>query len=101
MCGGQSCTGAGSLRVLRFSLLIFIPPIAPQTSSSIIWGWYNRPIVAAVTSGLATHVLCECEAIAHLRFRDLGQFFMEQGDLYDIRISKVLHFIRSVGLTKG
>jgi hypothetical protein len=49
----------------------------------------------------ATHVLCDCEAIAHLRFRDLGQFFMEPGHFYDVPISKVLHFIRSVGLTKG
>jgi uncharacterized membrane protein len=32
-------------------LLIFIPPIAPQ--SSIIWDWYNRPVVAAVPSGLS------------------------------------------------
>jgi hypothetical protein len=31
----------------------FIPPIAPKSPSSIIWDWYNRPIVAAVTSGLS------------------------------------------------
>jgi hypothetical protein len=49
----------------------------------------------------ATHVLCDCEALAHLRFHHLGQFFMEPGDFYDIPIGKVLHFIRSVGLTKG
>jgi hypothetical protein len=36
------------LRVLRFTLPIFIPPIAPQSPSSIIWGWYNSPVVAAV-----------------------------------------------------
>jgi hypothetical protein len=36
-----------------FPLSIFIPPIAPQSPSSIIWGWYNRPIVAAVPSGLS------------------------------------------------
>jgi hypothetical protein len=53
ICGGQSCTGAGFLRVLRFPLPIFIPLIAPQSSSSIIWGWYNRPVVAAVPSGLS------------------------------------------------
>jgi hypothetical protein len=41
----------------------------------------------------ATHVLCDCEAIAHLRFRHLGHFFMEPSDIYDISISKVLHFI--------
>jgi hypothetical protein len=32
---------------------MFIPPISPQSPSSIIWGWYNRPVVAAVPSGLS------------------------------------------------
>jgi hypothetical protein len=37
---------------------IFIPSVTPQSSSSsssssIIWGWYNRPVVAAVPSGLS------------------------------------------------
>jgi hypothetical protein len=49
----------------------------------------------------ATHVPCDCEALAHPRFRHLGQFFMEPGDFYDVPIGKVLHFIRSVVLTKG
>jgi hypothetical protein len=48
ICGGQSGAWAGFLTVLRFSLPIFIPPIAPQSPSPIIWGWYNRPEVAAV-----------------------------------------------------
>jgi hypothetical protein len=48
ICGGQSGAGAGFLRVLRFPLPIFIPPIAPQSPSPIIWGWYSRPEVAAV-----------------------------------------------------
>jgi hypothetical protein len=51
ICGGQSGAGAGFLRVLRFPLPIFIPPIAPQSPSSIIWGLYNRPEVAAIPSG--------------------------------------------------
>jgi hypothetical protein len=46
--GGQSGLGAGFLRVLRFPLPIFIPPISPQSPPSIIRGWYNRPVVAAV-----------------------------------------------------
>jgi hypothetical protein len=37
ICGGQSDTGADFLRVLRFPLLIFIPPTAQQSPSSI-WG---------------------------------------------------------------
>jgi hypothetical protein len=49
----------------------------------------------------ATHILCDCEAIAYLRFRHLGQFFMELSDFYDAPIIKVLHFIRSVGLRNG
>jgi hypothetical protein len=52
ICGGQSGAGAGFLRVLRFPLPIFIPPIAPQSSSSIIWGLYNRAEVAAVPRDL-------------------------------------------------
>jgi hypothetical protein len=53
ICGGQSGTGVGLLRVFRFPLPIFIPPIAPQSPSSIILGWYSRPVVAAVLSGLS------------------------------------------------
>jgi hypothetical protein len=44
ICGRQSGTGVGFLQVLRVPLPIRIPLIAPQSSSSsIIWGWYNRP----------------------------------------------------------
>jgi hypothetical protein len=49
----------------------------------------------------ATHILCDCEALAYLRFRLLGQFFMEPSDFYDAPIFKVLHFIQSVRLMKG
>jgi hypothetical protein len=56
ICGGQSGTGAGFLQVLQFPLPILIPPTAPH-SSSIIRGWYNRPLVAAVPSGLSLTAL--------------------------------------------
>jgi hypothetical protein len=42
ICGGQSSTGVGFLRVLLFPLPILIPPTAPHPSS-IIRGWYHRP----------------------------------------------------------
>jgi hypothetical protein len=41
--GEQSGTGADFLPLLRIPLLIFIPPTAPH-SSSIIRGWYSRPV---------------------------------------------------------
>jgi hypothetical protein len=50
---------------------------------------------------ISPHILCDCEAITYLRFRHLGQFFMEPSDYYDAPINKVLHFIRGVGLIKG
>jgi hypothetical protein len=55
ICGRQSGTGAGFHRVLRFPLPIFIPPTAPQSSSSIIWGWYNRPYSGRSTKWTQSH----------------------------------------------
>jgi hypothetical protein len=55
ICGGQSSAGAGFLRVLRFPLPIFIPPNAAQSPSSIIWGWYNRPISDRRTKWTQAH----------------------------------------------
>jgi hypothetical protein len=54
ICGGQSGTGAGLFRVLRFPLLIIIPPTAPH-SSSIIWGWYNSPLSGRRTKWTQSH----------------------------------------------
>jgi hypothetical protein len=53
ICGGQNGTGAGFLLVPRFPLPIFIPPVAPQSPSSVICSWYNGPVFAAVPSGLS------------------------------------------------
>jgi hypothetical protein len=52
-CGGQSGTGAGFLRVLRFPLQILIPPTAPH--SSIIRGWYNRPVSGRRNKWIQSH----------------------------------------------
>jgi hypothetical protein len=53
ICGGQRGTGAGFLRVLRFPLPIFIPPTAPH--SSVIRGWYNRPVSGRSTKWTQSH----------------------------------------------
>jgi hypothetical protein len=55
ICGGQCGARSGFLRVLRFPLPIFIPLIASQSPSSIIWGLYNRPEMAAVPRDLPPH----------------------------------------------
>jgi hypothetical protein len=55
VCGGQSGIGTGFLRVLRFPLPIPIPPTAPHSSSSIIRGWYNRPISGRRTKWTQSH----------------------------------------------
>jgi hypothetical protein len=52
ICGGQSGTGAGFLRVLRFPLPVLIPPTAPHSSSSSGAGTIGQT-VADVPSGLS------------------------------------------------
>jgi hypothetical protein len=54
ICAGQSGTGAGFLRVLRFPLPILIPPTTPH-SSAVIRGWYNRPNIGRRTKWTQSH----------------------------------------------
>jgi hypothetical protein len=54
VCGGQSGTGAGFLRIPRFPLPILIPPTTPH-SSSIIRGWYNSPNTGRRTKWNQSH----------------------------------------------
>jgi hypothetical protein len=53
ICGGQSGTEAGFLRVLRFPLQILIPPAAPHSTSSINRAGTIGQLVADVPSGLS------------------------------------------------
>jgi hypothetical protein len=55
MCGGQSGSGAGFVRVLRF-LLPLIPSNSPHSSSSIIRGQSNRPSSGPHTKGTQFHI---------------------------------------------
>ena len=48
----------------------------------------------------ATHILCECETLAYLRLRHLGQSFMEPSDYFDAPPYKILCFIRRAGLLR-
>jgi hypothetical protein len=49
----------------------------------------------------ATHILYDCDAIAHLRFRHLGQLFMEPSDFYDAPIYNSLTFHPEFRINKG
>jgi hypothetical protein len=54
ICGGQSGTGAGFLRVLQFPMPILILPTAPY-SSSIVRGWYNRSVICRRNKWTQSH----------------------------------------------
>jgi hypothetical protein len=50
------------------------------------------------------YILCDCDAIAYLRFRYPGLYFMEPDDYHDHHdtpLSKTLHFVLSVRLLKS
>jgi hypothetical protein len=53
ICGEQSGTGAGFVRVLRLPLPLLIPPTAPL--SCTIRGWYNRPVSDRRTKWTQSH----------------------------------------------
>jgi hypothetical protein len=78
-----------------YILLLCMTPAKSQVIFSIFWFIYFNFLGRVVFLVLLNSML------AHLRFRNLGQFFMEPSDFYDAPIFKVLHFIRSVGLIKG
>jgi hypothetical protein len=76
ICDGQSGTGEGFLRVLRFSLPIRIPPVAPQSSSSIIWGWYSRPNSGRSTKLTQSHTMRKI--IQKLKWGNVRLFYLIQ-----------------------
>jgi hypothetical protein len=49
-------------------------------------------------SETASDVLCDCEALATLRFRHLSCHFMKPGDFDDISASRILHFAQGARL---
>ena len=49
-------------------------------------------------SEMASHVVCDCGALATLGLGHLAYNFMEPDDIEDICVSKILHIVRSVGL---
>jgi len=46
----------------------------------------------------SVHILCECEALAALRHRYLGSFFLEPEDVKSISLGAIWSFSRAAGL---
>jgi hypothetical protein len=46
----------------------------------------------------ASHILCECVALAELRFRCLGNHVIEQSDYDEIPSCKIQYVITGAGL---
>jgi hypothetical protein len=46
---------------------------------------------------MTSHILCDCEVLATLRFRHMGHYFIKSGDFEGISVSKILHFSQGVG----
>jgi hypothetical protein len=55
--------------------------------------WKNYAVMLCLPT-----VLCDCEALATLRFRHLCHHFMKPGDYEDISVSKILQFVQGAGL---
>jgi len=49
-------------------------------------------------SEMVSDVLCDCESLATLRYRNLGCNFVKPSDFEDISVSKILHFAQGAGL---
>jgi hypothetical protein len=47
---------------------------------------------------MASHVLCDCDALSTLRFRHKDRHFMKPGDLQDISVNRKLNFVHGAGL---
>jgi hypothetical protein len=48
-------------------------------------------------SETAARVLCDCEALAVLKFRHLGNNFLKPDDFADVSVNKILHFVPKCG----
>lgn len=49
-------------------------------------------------SEMASRVVGDCEALATLRFKNLGLHIMKPGDCEDVFFSRILHFAQNAGL---
>jgi len=51
-----------------------------------------------VSEETSAHILCECEALASLRYMDLGFFFLEPENIKNISVRAIWNFSKATGL---
>jgi len=63
-------------------------------------GLLDNPLCrkCGVREETSAHILCECEALAALRHRYLGSFFLEPEDVKSIGLGAIWSFSRAAGL---
>jgi hypothetical protein len=74
--------------------------VGPLTGHCHFKGHLLKSVKGELKQRIQPHryISCDSEAIAYLRFRHLGHYFMEPSDYHDAPHRKVQRFIRSVGL---
>jgi hypothetical protein len=91
ICGRLSGIEAGFLRVLWFSLPILIPLTAPQSSSTIILGWYNRPISVRCTEWTQSHPTTRNSHVRQVCTLQLGALPMRREGILKLRYNFNFH----------
>jgi len=63
-------------------------------------GLSNNPICrkCGTEEETSVHVLCECEALASLRYTYLGSFFLDLDDIRLLEMGAILNFAKGTGL---
>jgi len=46
----------------------------------------------------SAHILCECEALASLRYAHLGSYFLDPGDISVLWMGAIWNFVKGAGL---
>jgi hypothetical protein len=69
------------------------PPKRPRDSTR---PWTYREALTDETE-TASHILCDCEALAELIFCHLGTYLKKPGDYCEILLCKILYFVGGMG----
>jgi hypothetical protein len=65
-----------------------------------IMGLCNDPICrkCGIEEETSVHILCECEALASLRYTYLGSFFLDPEDIRVLGMGAIWNFAKGTGL---